>query len=468
MLTANLSKESKLEMKDFIRKNVLALCCLSLILSCCVTAALGYYLVASQQENAQTEKEKYAQYSWLMTMTEAYAYLHSDKYGKTLRGEDQDYQYCYLLTINGKVLDKYTAFKEIHQGKFYTESFGDGLYSYTEDSHRNNNKGAVDGEGNIVISPEFNSILYFYDGYGHAYNSRDENVIIDAKGNIIYNAGPNPFIQENECNALPLSHISDTRYLVCKDKPFVLNAKTGEKTEIDSRILERLTSISPLKEGGYIAYLSASDLDSNGDAYENSDAFSVFLNENFQLRDDSLYRYVGSLSDNGLRYAEKWKETLSEFLSKKYFKTYEKMKLLPTEKGYINENRKKVLSLPEETVFAFPFREKKAVIYTKDKAAIMNPQGEILFELEADITPPADSVFASVHSNYEMADSVFRGGFAPIQKKADCFGVIDADGKWVIKPEFKSAEAAADGIYIVEDDDKCGIIELKGGKKNAQ
>lgn len=455
-------------MKDFIRKNVLALCCLSLVLSCCVTAALGYYLVVSQQEKAQTTKEKYAQYSWLMPMTEDYAYLHSEKYGKTLRGEDQDYQYFYLLAISGEVLDKHTAFKEIHQGKFYTESIGDGLYAYTEDNHGSNNKGAIDSEGNIVIPPEFNTIFYFCDGYAQAYNSREENVIIDAKGNIIYNAGPDPLIRENECKAAPLSHISDTRYLVCEDKPFVLNAKTGEKTEIDSRILERLTSISPLKEGGYIAYLSASDLDNNGDAYENSDAFSVFLNENFQLRDDVLYRYIGSLSDNGLRYAEKWKETLSEFLSKKYFKTYEKMKLLPTEKGYINENRKMVLSLPEETVFAFPFSEKKAVVYTKDKAVVIDSQGRILFEIEADITPPADSVFASVYSNYERADSVFRGGFAPIQKKTDCFGVIDADGKWVIRPEFKSAEAAADGVYIVEDDDKCGIIELKGGKKNAQ
>jgi len=459
-------------MKDFMKKNILALCCLAVALSCCMTAALGYYLTASQQDKKLVEEEKYKEYSWLMALTDRYAYLHSDKYGKTLRGEDEDYRFDYTLSVKGEVLKEQPASKEIHDGRFYTDSIGDGLYLYFADSSSNNNQGAVDGDGNIVIPPEFIHIYYFQDGYACACNSRNENVIIDAKGNTVYNTKKGPNSLKNDFKARPLNHISDTRYLVCEDKPFVLNAKTGEKTEIDSRILKRLTYISPLEKGGFIAYLSASDLDNNKKSYENNWAFCVILDENFQVKSDALYRYIGSLSAGGLRYAERSKMSLGEFLNQDEFKTYteenKQKKFLPTEKGYMNKDEKMVLAVPEETVFAFPFSEKKAVVYTRDKAVIMNPKGEILFELEADITVSGDSTFASAYSEYEMADSVFRGGFASIQKRDGCFGVINADGKWVIKPEFEGIEAAADGVYIVEAGGKYGIISLEGGKKNAQ
>lgn len=236
-----------------------------------------------------------------------------------------------------------------------------------------------------------------------------------------------------EKRAQSISHIDQTYYLIQATEPFVVNAATGEEIQLPVAASEIYSD----GMGGYIG------LRKSGGQF--------FLTKEFKLTSDKqLYKTLGPLSE-GLRFAGKFDGVTLDNVSDDFDEDLAKASY-----SYMNADGQAVIKLPyEDNVDGGIFSEGKALVLSSrnNELVCIDKMGSKLFTLKTDYSD--DYFYVDV--------PCFSQGYAPVSLNGSTYGFIDKKGEFAVAPLFKSAKKITNGYSIVTYRNTHGILDLKEG-----
>lgn len=136
--------------------------------------------------------------------------------------------------------------------------------------------------------------------------------------------------------------------------------------------------------------------------------------------------------------------------------TYEYFTLISNEKYGVIDKSGNIIINPEYTNIIIPNPQKDIfVCYNNESEVVLNSKGEKLYT-EFEEVEPVKLKNVATTLNYEKSVLKF--------KKDGFYGLIDLNGKVIVKAEYQSIEnlQLCEGIFLIKQNDKYGIINLKG------